>query len=84
LADPYRLISIVAVVAPSGAAGSRWHRYEIAQGRNTIVGYREGVLENVTVAVEGIVEQLNARRLFRNGRGHAAASSRAKAHASEP
>lgn len=69
LADPFTLISIQPVAAPSGAAGA-WHRYEIVQGKNTIVGYRAGGMRSVTEAVESIVEQLNDRRAYRRPRTH--------------
>ena len=68
LPDPYELVSIRAVPAPGGAAGSTWHRYEITQGRNRIVGYRDGGIDNVTLAVQAIVLGLNDRRRQRRGR----------------
>lgn len=68
LPDPYRILSIRSVPAPSGAAGPNWHRYEISQGRNRIVGYRDGGLESVTSAVQAIVVALNERRWPRRGR----------------
>jgi hypothetical protein len=76
LADPYRLVSVRAVAAPSGAPGAPWHRYEIAQGVNRIVGYRHGGLDSVTTAVEAIVVQLNERRLHQRGRVHIALQSK--------
>jgi hypothetical protein len=69
-ANDYRLVSIREARAPAGANGIEWHRYEIIQGPNTIVGYREGSIESVTTAVEEIVLQLNERRLDRRGRVH--------------
>jgi hypothetical protein len=70
LTDPYELVSIRAVKAPSGAAGALWHRYEITQGVNKIVGYREGAIESVSLAVEAIVVRLNERRLHQRGPVH--------------
>jgi hypothetical protein len=77
LSDPYRLISVQAVAAPSGAAGV-WHRYEIEQGVNRIVGYRHGGLNSVTIAAEAIVVQLNQRRLHQRGRVHIALHSKSR------
>ena len=68
LADPYELVSVQAVPTPRGAAGALWHRYEIAQGDNKIVGYRQGGLETVTCAVESIVTRLNERRHQQRGK----------------
>jgi hypothetical protein len=70
LADPYELVSVRAVAAPNDQAGAQWHRYEIAQGPNRIVGYRQGRLDSVTIAVEAIVVQLNQRRVLQRGRVH--------------
>jgi hypothetical protein len=80
LADPYTLVSIKPVAAPSGAAGA-WHRYEIVQGKNTIVGYRAGSSKSVTLAVESIIEQLNERRAFRRPRTHIVLDSEEKRNA---
>lgn len=68
LSDPYELVSVKPVAPPSGASGVRWHRYDIVQGANRIVGYRQGGLDSVMLAVEAIVEQLNQRRLHQRGR----------------
>jgi hypothetical protein len=75
LADPYLLVSVLATPAPSGASGSSWHRYEISQGVNRIVGYRQGATESVKTAVEALVVQLNERRLYTRGRVHLALAS---------
>jgi hypothetical protein len=77
-ADPYDLVSVRAVGTPSGATGTLWHRYEILQGGNRIVGYRQGRFENVTVAVEAIVLQLNERRLHQRGRVHLTPQSKSR------
>jgi len=74
LLNPYRLVSVQSVRAPSGAAGV-WHRYEIEQGVNRIVGYRHGGFDSVTTAAEAIVIQLNERRLHQRGRVHIAIQS---------
>jgi hypothetical protein len=75
LSDPYQHVSVRAAPAPAGATGSSWHRYEIRQGVNSIVGYRQGTAERVKTAIEGLVEQLNERRLFQRGRVHLALAS---------
>jgi hypothetical protein len=64
LSDPYVLVSVRAVPPPTGAGGTSWHRYEIRQGLNTIVGYRQGAAASVTSAIEALVVQLNERRLY--------------------
>jgi hypothetical protein len=78
LSNPYELVSVRAAAAPNGAAGTLWHRYEISQGVNRIVGYRQGGLDSVTVAVEAIVTQLNERRLHQRGRVHIALQPRSR------
>lgn len=68
LPDPYEIVSIRSADAPNGATGVDWHRYEICQGHNQIVGFRTGDFETVTLAVERIVLRLNDRRQHRRGR----------------
>lgn len=58
----YEIVSIIQTNSPLGADGSDWHRYEIAHGTNTISGYKQGSLSNVTAAVEENVAQLNERQ----------------------
>jgi hypothetical protein len=70
LPDPYEIVSIRSVPAPSGTAGANWYRYEISQGHNTITGYRDGGIDSVRLAVEAIVIRLNERRRQRRGRVH--------------
>ena len=70
LPDPFKIVSIHAVAAPPGTAGANWHRYEISQGDNRIVGYRAGAGATVREAVELIVVGLNLRRTRRRGRVH--------------
>jgi hypothetical protein len=79
LADPYLLVSVLAVPPPVGATGASWHRYEIRQGFNHIGGYRQGPAERVTTAVEALVVQLNERRLYQRGRVHLALAPAARA-----
>lgn len=68
MGQPYEIVSVRRAEPPPGAEDSEWHRYVIAQGRNTIRGYRQGNLKTVTNAVEEIVAQLNERRLGKRGR----------------
>ena len=68
--EPFKLTSIVKEEPPVEAEGIGWHRYVITQGKNTIVGHRQGSLESVTTAVEEILVQLNRRRLFKQSRVH--------------
>ena len=70
LPDPFEIVSIQAVAAPPGTAGANWHRYEISQGDNRIVGYRAGAGSMVREAVRLIVAGLNRRRTHRRGRVH--------------
>ena len=68
MGQPYEIVSVGRAEAPKGAEGSDWHRYVIAQGANTISGYRQGNLKAVTQAVKDNVAQLNERRLGKRGR----------------
>jgi hypothetical protein len=68
LPDPYEVVSVRPVPAPAGTTGASWHRYEIRQGENNIVGYRAGPTCDVALAVEAIVLRLNERRRHRRGR----------------
>jgi len=77
---PYEIVSIRRAEPPPRTEGSVWHRYEIAQGTNTINGCRQGDLKTVTEAVEEIVTQLNERRLHRRGRVHLVMTSKKKTH----
>ena len=68
--NAYQIVSVLPTKAPPDAQGSDWHCYVIAQGANTIRGYRQGSLGIVTSAVEEIVTQLNDRRIGKRGRVH--------------
>ena len=81
LPDPLRIVSIRAVAAPPGASAADWHRYEICQGGNRIVGYRAGADATVRKAVELIVVGLNLRRTCRRGRVHVVLGSNASSRA---
>lgn len=84
LPDPYEIVSVRSVPAPSGVSGKDWHCYEIRQGANTIVGYRSGGIESVRLAVESIVLGLNERRRTRRGRVHVVLQSRSGATNAAP
>ena len=58
----YEIKSILKTEPPQGADGSNWYRYEIAHGTNSISGYTQGSLEEVTEAMEENVVQLNERQ----------------------
>ena len=68
--DAFQIVSVQPAEPPPDAQGSDWHCYIIAQGTNTICGYRKGNLAIVTSAVEEIVTQLNDRRIGKRGRVH--------------
>lgn len=61
--EDYKLISVQASGPPSDMEGPNWHCYIIAQGQNTVVGFRQGSLESVQSSVEEIVVRLNERRI---------------------
>ncbi len=48
--------------------GRDWLVYQIAQGKNSITGYRRGELREATADVERIVVGLNERRVTSKGR----------------
>lgn len=58
----YEIKSILKTDPPPGADGSDWYRYEIAHGTNCINGYTQGSLDEVTIAMEENVVQLNERQ----------------------
>jgi hypothetical protein len=70
LRDPFEITSVCSVAPPQGLPEAEWHRYEISQGHNKIVGYRAGSADTVREAVELIVLRLNMRRRNRRGRVH--------------
>ena len=67
--QPYEIVSVRPANPPSGMEGPNWHQYVIAfEGSDTIRGYRQGNLRDVTRAVEEVVAQLNERNLGKRGR----------------
>lgn len=65
---PYEIVSVSRSDPPAGMEGDDWHRYVIAQGSNTIEGYRQGKPRAVKQAVEEIVAQVNERHMGKRGR----------------
>lgn len=68
--DAFQIVSVRPTKPPLATQGLNWHCYVIAQGTNTIRGYRQGSLGLVTEAVEEIVTRLNDRRAGKRGRVH--------------
>lgn len=68
IGQPYEIVSVKQTDAPAGAEGSDWHCYVIAQGKNSMRGYRQGDLKAVTTAVEEICAQVNERQMGKRGR----------------
>lgn len=58
----YEIKSILKADPPPGAEGKDWYRYEIAHGTNSISGYKQGTLDEVTEAMEENIVQLNERQ----------------------
>ena len=74
----YEIISVEPADAPDDMDGADWYCYVIGQGANRIRGYRQGSLMSITKSVEGIVLNLNERRLGKRGRVHLDMSARGK------
>jgi hypothetical protein len=72
MGQPFQIVSVKKSKPPSGAEGTDWHCYIIAQGGNEITGYRQGSLRSVTRAAKEITAQLNERRTGKRGRVHLA------------
>ncbi len=80
MGQPYEIVSVRRAEPPPGTEGSDWHRYVIAQGSNTIHGYRQGNLNAVTTAVEEIVAQVNERQLGKRGRVNLVPAPKKRTH----
>jgi hypothetical protein len=74
----YEIKSILKTDPPFGADGTDWYRYEIAHGSNCINGYTQGSLEEVTVAMEENVVQLNERQFGKRATAKNNEASKAK------
>ena len=65
----YEIVSIQRAEPPPGGNGSNWYRYVIAfNSTETIHGYRQGSIKDVTKEVEEIVAQLNERHWNKRAR----------------
>ena len=60
--EKYEIVSVQPTEPPADMEGSNWHSYVIAQGPNTIRGYRQGSLSSVRREVRELVLRLNERR----------------------
>jgi len=76
--ENFELVSVKPTDTPDGMEGGGWFCYEIAQGTNTIRGFRQGTRKAVTLAAEEIVDQLNERRLGKRARAELAKAKAAK------
>ena len=76
--EDYEIVSVRPTSPPTNMSGKSWHCYVIAQGRNTIRGYRQGNLNAVTASVEELVLRLNERRLGKRYPGNQHASAQGK------
>ncbi|HEX5418856.1 MAG TPA: hypothetical protein VFY39_02565 [Gammaproteobacteria bacterium] len=81
--EPFELVSIQKAPAPSGSEGNDWFSYCIAQGTNTIQGYRQGSLSAIETALHQIIEGLNERRSIKRGRVQLTQSKKPKAASSQ-
>jgi hypothetical protein len=57
----YKVALVEKTTAPEGTDGSTWHRYVLDNGTSTIVGQRQGTLQDVTSYAREYSEQLNER-----------------------
>lgn len=78
--ENFEIVSVKPTTTPAGMEGDDWYCYKIAQGKNTIRGYRQGDRQIVVEAAEEIVTQLNERRL---GKGARAQLAKSKAEAAK-
>lgn len=77
--EPFELISIQKAAAPNGGEGNDWFSYRIAQGSNTITGYRQGSLSAIKESLQEIIVGLNERRSLKRGRVQLTQSRKPKA-----
>jgi len=76
--ENFEIVSVEPTDTPDGMEGDGWFCYEIAQGTNTIRGFRRGTRKAVLQAAEEIVNQLNERRLGKRARAELAKVKAAK------
>lgn len=77
--EPYELVSVQKSAPPAGSDGNDWFSYQIAQGTNTIIGYRQGTRTAIEAALKETVVALNERRSPRRGRVQLTQTRRPKA-----
>ncbi len=77
--EPFELVSIEKTVAPVGSEGNDWFSYCIAQGSNTITGYRQGTAAGIRESLQEIIVGLNERRSLKRGRVQLTQSKKPKA-----
>jgi hypothetical protein len=80
--QPYELVSVQESTAPVGSEGAGWFSYRIAQGTNTITGYRQGTRTAIEAELRETVVALNERRSPRRGRVQLTQSRKPKVQAS--
>jgi len=80
--QPYELVSVQESAPPAGSDGGGWYSYRIAQGTNTITGYRQGSRKAIEAELRETVVALNERRSPRRGRVQLTQSRKPKAQAS--
>lgn len=80
--QPYELVSVQESSPPAGSEGSGWFSYRIAQGTNTITGYRQGTRTSIEAELRETVVALNERRSPRRGRVQLTQSRKPKVQAS--
>ncbi|HEX9627981.1 MAG TPA: hypothetical protein VGA00_13665 [Acidiferrobacterales bacterium] len=60
-ARPFKVVCVEKTEMPDGGDGRNWYRYELHNGRSTIVGQRRGSLKDVSAYAARYAEQLNSR-----------------------
>lgn len=58
---PFKVVCVEKTEMPDGGDGRNWYRYELHNGRSTIVGQRRGSLKDVSAYAARYAEQLNSR-----------------------
>jgi len=76
--ENFEIVSVEPTDTPDGMEGDGWFCYKIAQGTNSIRGFRQGTRKSVLLATEEIVNQLNERRLGKRARAELAKAKAAK------
>ncbi|MDH5631802.1 MAG: hypothetical protein OEZ10_02280 [Gammaproteobacteria bacterium] len=59
--ESYHVLSVEKAERPAGIKDGNWYRYEIALGRNTLVGNRRGTLQQVTQYAEDCARNMSER-----------------------